>query len=197
MVGNDKITSLPDFVAARPTGGAASASGERDAARLAPKSTAPARADEKLVRDIVDITRAVGSLVETPASSMSVTINTHQTTIRCRTCSSRCSKRMALETDKFASSPAPWAAANWRSRCPPSRPRFAGPELPSGGRSSSSSSNGLCQRTKINFRTKEHQTAPNKTNQHPKDRPNSQRWNIQIPDGPFSFIKCFSASWWK
>jgi len=75
VVGNDKITSLPDFVAARPTGGAASPSGERHAARLAPKSIT--RADEKLVRDIGDITRAVGSLVEAQASSRSVTINTH------------------------------------------------------------------------------------------------------------------------
>lgn len=49
MVGNDKIKSLPDVVAANPPGAMASAFSESDAAKVAPKSNATARADGKLV----------------------------------------------------------------------------------------------------------------------------------------------------
>ena len=59
VVGNDKIKSLPDFVAARLPGGMPNAVTESDAAKVAPKSKALARAAGKPPVLIVRINRIV------------------------------------------------------------------------------------------------------------------------------------------
>ena len=59
VVGNDKIKSLPDFVAARPPGGMVSVAAGRDAAKAGPRRNAPASAGRKLDFVIVLITPTV------------------------------------------------------------------------------------------------------------------------------------------
>jgi len=47
VVGNDRIKSSPDLVAAKPPGGGVTAGVENDAAKLAPKSNAMATVNGK------------------------------------------------------------------------------------------------------------------------------------------------------
>jgi hypothetical protein len=59
VVENDKIKSLPDFVAAKPPGGIVTAAAENDAAKAAAKSRDLAKARRKHTFEIVRINRLV------------------------------------------------------------------------------------------------------------------------------------------